>query len=277
MSIFKVGLMLAALTGLFVWCGNMVGGAAGALIAFALAAVMNIGAFWFSDKLVLRMTKAKPLSPEQAPELFAMVERLSQRAGLPTPALYVVEDPTPNAFATGRSPKHAVVAVNTGLLQILDRPEVEGVVAHELAHIKNRDTLTMTVVACIAGAISMIANFAQLSALFGGGDEEGNNPIGLIVMAIVAPIAALLIQMGISRAREYEADRIGADIAGSPHGLANALLKLERGNDLRPAHVQPATAPLYIVNPLRGGGLAGLFATHPPIAERVRRLQSRAA
>lgn len=273
MKTIKVGLLFAGLSALLVWCGSLIGGGMGAIIAFGIAVAMNVATFWFSDRLILRMTSARPIRAEDAPELFQMVDRLRTRAGLPMPRLYVIDDPSPNAFATGRSPKHAAVAVNTGLLDLLDRSEVEGVIAHELAHIKNRDTLTMTMVACLAGAISMIANFAQISALFGGGsNDEDANPIGLLLMAMVAPIAAMLIQLGISRAREYEADRIGADIAGTPAGLANALLKLERGNDAIPAHAQPSVAPLYIVNPLRGGGLAALFSTHPPIQERVRRL-----
>ncbi|MFN8219933.1 MAG: zinc metalloprotease HtpX [Fimbriimonadales bacterium] len=273
MKTIKVGLLFAGLSALLVWCGSLIGGGMGAVIAFGIAVAMNVATFWFSDRLILRMTSARPVGAEDAPELFQMVDRLRTRAGLPMPRLYVIDDPSPNAFATGRSPKHAAVAVNTGLLDLLDRSEVEGVIAHELAHIKNRDTLTMTMVACLAGAISMIANFAQISALFGGGsNDEDANPIGLLLMAMVAPIAAMLIQLGISRAREYEADRIGADIAGTPAGLANALLKLERGNDAIPAHAQPSVAPLYIVNPLRGGGLAALFSTHPPIQERVRRL-----
>lgn len=281
MNTLKVGFLLAALTALFVWCGNMLGGQSGMVIALVIAIVMNVVSFWFSDKLVLKMTRAQPITPQQAPDLYAMVQRLADRAQLPMPALYVVNDPSPNAFATGRSPQHSAVAVNSGLLDILDRPEVEGVVAHELAHIKNRDTLTMTVVACLAGAITMIAQIAQFAAIFGGGsqnDDEGGgmNIFGLLAMMIVGPLAAMLIQMAISRAREYEADKLGAQIAGTPDGLANALLKLERGAVAIPSHTAaPQTAPLYIVNPLtRMGGLANLFMTHPPIAERVQRLRA---
>ncbi|MCB8933801.1 MAG: zinc metalloprotease HtpX [Chthonomonadaceae bacterium] len=274
MNTLKVGLMLVALTALFLLIGNLIGGTTGVAIAFGLAVVLNVGSFWFSDKLVLKMTGAQPVDPTQAPELHAVVDRLAARAGIPKPRLYVVDDPSPNAFATGRSPEHGVVAVNTGLLRVLDQPEVEGVIAHELAHIRHRDTLTMAVVATVAGAVMMLASFARFAAFFGGNDEEGGNPVALLVMALVAPLAAMMIQMGISRAREYEADRLGAEIAGSPNGLANALLKLERGAEAIPAHTPVQAAHLCIVNPLRGGGLASLFSTHPPVAERVRRLQA---
>lgn len=266
--------MLVALTALFLLIGNLIGGTTGVVVAFSLAMALNLGSYWFSDKLVLKMTRARPVDPLQAPELHAMVERLAARAKIPTPRLYVVDDPSPNAFATGRSPEHGVVAVNTGLMQILDRPEVEGVIAHELAHIRHRDTLTMAMVATVAGAVMMLASFARFAAFFGGSDEEGSNPLALLVVALVAPLAAMLIQMGISRAREYEADRLGAEIAGSPSGLANALLKLERGVEAIPSHTPPQAAHLCIINPLRGGGLASLFSTHPPVAERVRRLRA---
>lgn len=277
MNTLKVGLLLTALTALLVWLGNFLGGTAGMVIALVLAAVMNLGSFWFSDKLVLKMTRAQPVDRSQAPELHAMVERLSERAGIPVPALYVVPDPSPNAFATGRSPEKGVVAVNQGLLDILDRDEVEGVIAHEIGHIKHRDTLTMAIVATIAGAVMMISNMLQFAAFFGGGnDEEGGvNPLAALAMAMVAPIAAMLIQMGISRAREYEADRLGAEIAGTPLGLRDALLKLHRGVQAVPGHVPPQTAHLCIVNPFTGvGGLAALFSTHPPVQERVRRLEA---
>lgn len=279
LNTLKVGVLLVALTALFIWIGGMIGGQTGVIIAFGLALVMNVGSYWFSDKLVLKMVRAQPLSEAQSPQIHAMVDRLSVRAGVPKPAVYLVNDPSPNAFATGRSPKHAAVAVNTGLLNILDQREVEGVVAHEIAHIKHRDTLTMTVVAVIAGAIMMLAQFAQFAAIFGGGssnDEEGGmNPIALLVVALVAPLAATIIQLAISRAREYEADATGAALAGSGRGLANALLKLERGNEIMPSQkAQPQTAPLYIVNPLAGGGLMSLFRTHPLTADRVRRLQA---
>lgn len=278
MSIFRVGLLLVGLTALMVWIGQMVGGSAGAVIAFGLALAMNIGTFWFSDKLVIKMTKARPVSRSEAPELHEMVERLSARAEIPVPALYVVDDPSPNAFATGRSPKHGVVAVNTGLLDILSKPEVEGVIAHELAHIKHRDTLTMAIAASIAGAIMLLSYLARFAAIFGGGNsnEEGGNPLVLLLVAMVAPIAALMIQMGISRAREFEADKTGAEIAGNPDGLANALLKLQRGADAIPTRsMSPQTAHMAIVNPFRGaGGFTKLFMTHPPIEERVEKLRA---
>lgn len=279
MNTLRVGILLVALTALMVWIGKMVGGAAGATIAFGLALLMNVGTYWFSDKLVLKMTRARPVSRTEAPELHEMVERLSARAEIPVPALYVVDDPSPNAFATGRNPKHGVVAVNTGLLDILNRAEVEGVIAHELAHIKHRDTLTMAITASIAGAIMYLAQFAQIAAIFGGGnsDEEGGgNPLVLLLVAMIAPIAALMIQMGISRAREFEADKSGAMIAGRSDGLANALVKLQRGADAIPSHtMSPQTAHMAIVNPFRGvSGFTKLFMTHPPIEERVEKLRA---
>lgn len=276
MNTLKVGLLLTALTALFIFIGKAVGGQTGVIIAFAVALLMNVGSYWFSDKLVLKMTRAQPVTPEEAPELHAMVDRLSARANIPKPAVYVVHDLSPNAFATGRSPKHAAVAVNTGLIQILNQAEVEGVVAHEIAHIKHRDTLTMTVAATIAGAIMMLANFAQFAAIFGGGrsDEEGGtNPLVLLAIALIAPIGATIIQLAVSRAREFEADRLGAELVGTGSGLSNALLKLERGTAAIPGHASPATAPLYIVNPLAGGGVKNLFMTHPPIAVRVEKLR----
>lgn len=277
MSTLKVGFMLVALTALFVFIGNMVGGTAGAVIALGLALLMNFGSFWFSDKLVLKMTRAQPLAPHEAPELHEMVERLSAKAKMPKPALYIVNDPSPNAFATGRSPKHGVVAVNTGLLNILDRREVEGVIAHEIAHIKSRDTLTMAVVASVAGAVMTLANFAQFAAIFGGGnDEEGGNPLVLMLVAIIAPFAALLVQMGISRAREFEADKLGAELAGTPLGLAGALAKLERGVQHMPGRTPPQAAHMCIINPFSGvgSGLMNLFRTHPPTQQRIEKLMA---
>lgn len=279
MNTLKVGLMLTVLTAILVGIGQLIGGASGALIALVLAVVMNMGAFWFSDKLVLSMTRARPVSRAEAPDLHRMVETLAERAGIPTPALYVVDDPSPNAFATGRSPERGVVAVNTGLLNILSPREVEGVIAHEIAHIRHRDTLTMAIVATIAGAIMNLANFAQFAAMFGFGrsdDSEGSNPLVLLLVAVFAPFAAMLVQFGISRAREYEADALGARLAGSPDGLANALLKLHRGAEMIPSRTaSPQTAHLCIVNPFAGaGGIAKLFSTHPPVAERVKRLEA---
>jgi heat shock protein HtpX len=278
MNTLKVGVLIVALTGLLIFFGNLLGGMTGAIIAFSLAMVLNFVSFWYSDKLVLSMTRAQPVTRAQAPEIYDMVERMARNADIPTPKVYVVNDPQPNAFATGRSPAHAAVAVNTGLVDILGAKEVEGVIAHEIAHIKHRDTLTMAIVATIAGAIMMLATFARFAAIFGGGhsDEEGgSNILVLLLLAIIAPLAAMMIQMGVSRAREYEADAMGAKLAGSPVGLAGALQKLERGAQAIPNHhMPPQAAHMCIVNPLRGQAFANLFSTHPPIEERVKRLMA---
>jgi heat shock protein HtpX len=278
MNTLKVGILLVALTALFIFVGDAIGGSSGAMIAFALALVMNLVSYWFSDKIVLRMYGARPLSPADSPELYRMTERLAERAGIPMPRLYVVPGPQPNAFATGRNPAHSAVAVTEGLLSLLNRDEVEGVIAHEIAHIKHRDTLTMTVVATIAGAVMLLADMARWAMIFGGArsdDREGGNPLVFLLVMIVAPIAAMLIQLAISRAREYEADATGARLAGSPDGLANALRKLEQASRMIPMEASPSTAHLFIVNPLRGigGALMSLFMTHPPIEERIRRLE----
>jgi heat shock protein HtpX len=269
--------LLTFMTVLLVFAGAAIGGRSGMVVAFGLALVMNFVSYWFSDKIVLSMYRAQPVTEAQAPELYGIVRRLSQKAGLPMPKVYVIPDGTPNAFATGRNPEHGVVAVTEGIMRLLAREELEGVIAHELSHIKHRDILTQTVVATIAGAISMLAQMAQWAMIFGGGrrdDDEHGSPIAALVMMIVAPIAAMLVQMAISRTREYEADRGGAAMAGNPYGLANALLKLEQGKQLVPMHdPKPATAHMFIVNPLSGGGLMTLFSTHPPIAERVKRLK----
>jgi heat shock protein HtpX len=278
MNTLKVGVLLVALTALFIFVGDAIGGRGGAMIAFALALVMNLISYWFSDKIVLSMYGARPLSPVDAPELYRMVERLAERAGIPVPRLYVVPGEQPNAFATGRDPAHAAVAVTAGLLHLLDTEEVEGVLAHEIAHIKHRDTLTMTVVATIAGAVMLLADMARWAMIFGGArsdDREGGNPLVYLFVMIVAPIAAMLIQLAISRAREYEADATGAKLAGSPDGLISALRKLEQASRMIPMQASPSTAHLFIVNPLRGmgGALMSLFMTHPPIEERIRRLE----
>jgi heat shock protein HtpX len=273
MNTLKTGLLLTALTGLFVWIGQMAGGTGGMLIAFGVAGVMNVGSYWFSDKIVLRAVRAQVVGRQDAPELYDMTERLAKRAGLPMPKLAIVPDPSPNAFATGRNPQNAVVAVNEGLLHLLDRDEIEGVVAHELAHVKHRDTLTMAIVATVAGAVSVIANILQFAAIFGPRDEEGNSPLAALAVAMVAPLMAMLIQMGVSRAREYEADRLAAEMVGTGRGLRDALLRLERGVAAVPGHMPAQAAHMCIVNPFAGlGGVAGLFSTHPPVAERVRRL-----
>jgi heat shock protein HtpX len=277
-TVKTLGLMVF-MTLLLVFVGAAIGGRGGMVMAFAMAAIMNVGMYWFSDKIVLRMYKAQPVTEAEAPELHAIVRTLVQKAGLPMPKVYIIPDETSNAFATGRNPEHAVVAVTQGIMRILSREELTGVIAHELAHIKHRDMLTGTIVATMAGAISMLAQMAQWSMIFGGrrDDDEGGSPIVALVMMIVAPIAAMLVQMAISRAREFEADKGGAQIAGSSSGLANALLKLEKGSQIVPmTDARPATAHMFIVNPLTGGGLMKLFSTHPPIAERVARLNEMA-
>ncbi len=276
----KTGLFLAILTGMFVAFGGLVGGQLGMMIAFIFAVAINMGAWWFSDKLALRMSGATEVSPEEAPELHRMVEELSQRAGIPKPGVYMIESETPNAFATGRSPAKGAVAVTTGIARILTKDELAGVIAHELAHIKNRDTLISSVAATIAGAISMIADMAFWSALFSGfsGDEEGGglgDIVGGFLMMIIAPIAAMIIQMAISRSREYLADAGGARILGDPLPLASALEKLEWAAGRVPMETNPAASPLYIVNPLSGGqGMLNLFRTHPPTEERIARLRA---
>jgi heat shock protein HtpX len=274
-----IGLMVF-MTLLLVFVGAAIGGRSGMVFAFGMAVLMNVGSYWFSDKIVLRMYRAQPVSEAEAPELYAIVRTLVQKAGMPMPKVYIIPEETPNAFATGRNPEHAVVAVTQGIMRILSREELAGVIAHELAHIKHRDMLTGTIVATIAGAISMLAQMAQWAMIFGGGrrdDDEGGNPIVALVMMIVAPIAAMIVQMAISRTREYEADKGGAQLVGNPSGLANALLKLEKGSQIVPMEdAKPATAHMFIVNPLMGGGLMNLFSTHPPIAERVKRLNEMA-
>ncbi len=279
-TVKTIGLMVF-MTVLLVFVGAALGGRSGMVMAFGLALIMNVGSYWFSDKIVLRMYHAQPVTEAEAPELHAIVHTLVQRAGMPMPKVYIIPEETPNAFATGRNAEHAVVAVTRGIMRILSREELTGVIAHELAHIKHRDMLTGTIVATIAGAISMLAQMAQWAMIFGGGsrrdDSEGGSPIAALVMMIVAPIAAMLVQMAISRTREFEADKGGAILAGNPAWLASALLKLEKGSQLIPMEdAKPATAHMFIVNPLRGGGLMNLFSTHPPIAERVKRLNDMA-
>ncbi len=277
----KTAALMAGLTALFLILGNAIGGQVGMVIAFVIALAMNAGAYWFSDKMVLKMYRAQPVDKNTAPRLMKEVDSLAQKAGLPTPRVYIIDDPSPNAFATGRNPDHAVVAVTTGLLQLLEWRELRGVLSHELAHVRNRDILISTVAATIAGAITALANMAQFMLLFGGlsDDEEGGGPLGflgVLVMIILAPLAAGLIQMAISRAREYGADRGGAEICGDPEALAQALEKLARGVEHMPmanAESHPATAQMMIVNPLSGKNLAHLFATHPPLEERVQRLR----
>jgi heat shock protein HtpX len=278
MNTIKTGLLLGVLTGLLMLIGGYFGGKQGVVIAFIFATVMNFGAYWFSDKLILRMYNAQEVGESQAPQLYAIVKDLSLKAGLPLPKVYIVPGETPNAFATGRNEDHAVVAVTEGILRILNREELEGVLAHELTHIKNKDMLIGSVAATLAGAIVMLANMAQWAAIFGGSSrddsEEGSGVIGLIVMAILAPIAATIIQMAISRSREYLADEGGARISGKPYGLAGALEKLSRASQAVPMEANPSTAHMFIVNPLTGKSLMNLFSTHPPIEQRVARLRS---
>jgi heat shock protein HtpX len=281
MNNVKVFGLMAGLTALFVMAGGAFGGQSGMVIALVLAAAMNFFAYFASAKMVLRMYNAQVITPEQAPELYAMVDRLRQRAGLPMPTVAVAPHMQPNAFATGRNPENAVVCVTEGILQLVSRDELEGVIAHELAHIKNRDMLLQTFTATIAGAISSLGQMAMWGAIFGGNDEEeGGGPVGAILMIFLAPLAASIIQMAISRQREFKADAVGAQISGRPLALAGALRKLEAGAERIPMHVSPAAAPMAQVNPLsslHGGGFAKLFSTHPPTAERVARLEAMAA
>ncbi|MGH7600262.1 MAG: zinc metalloprotease HtpX [bacterium] len=274
----KTFIFMAGLTALLVVIGNLIGGQTGMFIAFAFAIAMNFASYWFSDKIVLRMYNAQEVSESESPELYSMVRNLATRARLPMPKVYVIPGEQPNAFATGRDPEHAAVAVTDGIMHLLSRDELAGVIGHELAHIKNRDILIGTVAATIAGAISMIANIAQLSMLFGGGrsdDEEGGqNPIAMLAMIIIAPIAAMLIQMAISRSREYIADEDGARIAGNPRHLSGALRKLHNASQQIPLEANPATAHMFIVSPLSGGGIVSLFSTHPPMEKRIARLES---
>ncbi|MHB8417496.1 MAG: zinc metalloprotease HtpX [Myxococcales bacterium] len=278
----KTTMLLALLTALLLWLGQAIGGTQGIAVALAVALVMNFVSYWWSDRIALKVHHAQPLPPEQAPWLYEMVGRLAARAGIPAPPIYVIPTLTPNAFATGRGPRHAAVAVTEGILQLMDRRELEGVLGHELGHVKNRDTLTMTVVATLAGAISLIGSLLRWSAIFGGlggggrDRDRGASGLELLFLAIVAPVVAMLIQLAISRRREYAADEAGAELSGHPEALADALEALEAGNRARPFDNAPAMAHLFIVNHLSGRGLTGLFSTHPPIEERVRRLRAMA-
>jgi heat shock protein HtpX len=271
---FKTFLLMAAFTALFAVVGGALAGRGGMIMALGFAALMNVGAYWFSDTLVLRMYNARQVHAHTEPALYAMVAQLAQRASLPMPKVYLIDEDSPNAFATGRSPEHAAVAATTGILRILSDNELRGVMAHELSHVKHRDILISTISATLAGAISAVANVAML---FGGRDDEGRpaNPLAALLVALLAPLAAAVIQMAISRAREYEADRGGAEVSGDPLALAAALEKIHRyasGIPLPTAQAHPETAQMMIMNPLSGQGLSGLFSTHPPTQERVRRL-----
>jgi heat shock protein HtpX len=274
----RTGILLAALTVLVMIIGNLLGGQQGMIIAFFFAIIMNFGSYWFSDKIVLGIYRAKPVSEAEAPGLHRLVRQLAQQAGLPMPKVCIMPSESPNAFATGRNPQHAVVAVTQGILRLLDENELKGVLAHELAHVKHRDILIGSIAATMAGAIMMIASMARWAALFGFGgrdDDDGGGIIGLIAMSILAPIAAMLIQMAISRSREYAADAAGASFAGSPYGLASALQKISSASRQIPMKAEPATAHMFIMNPLSGKSLMNLFSTHPPVEKRIEKLTGR--
>lgn len=279
MNRFKTLMLLTALTVLFIFAGQIIGGQRGMVIAFGFAILMNFFSYWFSDKIVLSMYRAKQVTDAEAPRLVQQVRLQAQQAGLPMPKVYIIPTSSPNAFATGRNPKHAAVAFTEGILELLSPDELDGVIAHELAHVKNRDILTQSVAATVAGAISMLANMAYWGAMFGGygggrDRNSGGSLIGLLIMAIVAPIAAALIQMAISRSREFAADATGAKICGRPLSLANALRKLHAGVQRHPLQANTATAHMFIMNPLTRQSFARLFATHPPVEERIARLEN---
>jgi heat shock protein HtpX len=276
-NVFKTALLLAVLTAMLVLLGGALGGQQGMVIAFVLALAMNFASYWWSDKIVLAMYRAEPISEAQAPGLYGIVRRLTTKAGIPMPRVYLIPTEQPNAFATGRNPEHAAVAVTEGIMRILDDDELEGVLAHELAHVTNRDVLISTIAATLAGAITYLAHMAQWAAFFGGhrsDDDDGPSPIAMMLMAMVAPIAAMLVQLAVSRAREFQADATGARLAGRSWGLTKALEKLEMAKQAVPMDANPATAHLFIVNPLSGQALMRLFSTHPPIEERIARLRA---
>ncbi len=269
---FKTVLLLGLMTGLILVIGELLGGSQGLVIAFVFAGLMNFASYFYSDKIALAMYGAKQVSRDQAPELFAIIEGLVARAGLPMPRVYVIPSPAPNAFATGRNPQHAAVAVTEGILRLLSREELQGVLAHELGHVKNRDILISSIAATMAGAIMMLARFAIFFPMGGRDDDNRGGALGLLLTMILAPIAALMIQMAISRSREYGADETGASISGNPYGLASALRKLQEGNRRVPMEANPATSHLFIVKPFSGQSLMSLFSTHPPIEKRIERL-----
>ncbi len=274
----KTTLLLGVLTGIILWFGQFMGGRSGLMIAFIFAGVMNFGSYWFSDKIVLRMYRARPVDMNDAPELYRIVQNLSVKAQIPLPRMYVIDSPAPNAFATGRNPAHAAVAVTSGILRMMSADELEGVLAHELSHVRNRDILISSVAATLAGVIMMLASMARWAAIFGGfqrDDREGGGGLlGLIAMAVLAPVAAMLIQMAISRSREYQADASGAAITHNPQGLASALEKLGQASGRLQLDASPQTAHMFIVNPLSGRSMANLFSTHPPLEDRIQRLRS---
>ncbi|GIU81741.1 MAG: zinc metalloprotease HtpX [Acidobacteria bacterium] len=273
----KTLVLLAFLTALFLFFGNLIGGSIGIVIAACLAILLNFGAYWFSDRIVLRMYNAEEITEQEAPELYEMVRKLAAKAEIPMPKVYLIPEETPNAFATGRNPKNASVAVTTGILRLLDKEELYGVLAHEIGHVKNRDTLIMTIAAALAGAISFIADMAFWSCIFGGysDDEEGGNPVVGLLALMVAPFAAMLIQLAISRSREFIADETGARLCGNPRALASALRKIEAWSQRIPIHSgSPATSHLFIINPFSGRSLSSLFSTHPSTEERIKRLEA---
>jgi heat shock protein HtpX len=281
MAMFKTTILLAAMTGLIMLIGGILGGRGGLEMAFVFAIGMNFFSYWFSDKMVLRAYRAQPLDPSNAPELYSIVNELAQSAGIPTPRLYMIDTDTPNAFATGRNPNHAAVAVTRGIMRICNRDELKGVLAHELSHVLNRDILISSVAATLAGVIMMVSTMARWGAMFGGfggrDDRDRGGVIEMLALAIFAPLAATMIQLAISRTREYQADASGARLAHDPLDLANALRKLEMANERIPlADATPATAHLFIVNPLNSGLFTRLFSTHPPLEERIRRLENMA-
>jgi heat shock protein HtpX len=278
----KTTLLMTVLTVLLVLVGSLIGGNNGMVFAFVFATIINFGSYWFSDKIVLAMYGAREITRDQNPTIFEIIQDLTMRAGLPMPRIYMIQSEQPNAFATGRDPQHAAVAVTAGMMRLMPKNEIRGVIAHELAHVKHRDILISSIAATIAGAITMLANMAQWAMIFGGyggrgsRDDEGSNPLAALIMIIVAPIAAMLIQMAISRSREYDADEGGAKISGDPMALANALRRLEAAKDEIPMKATPATAHMFIINPLSGKSLMNMFSTHPPIEDRIKRLEDMA-
>jgi len=277
MNGFKTAVLLGLLTGLILLVSGAIGGRNGLVIGLVIAAVSNFVSYWFSDKIVLAMYRAKPIEQAQAPGMYAVVERLAARASIPMPKLYLIDDESPNAFATGRNPNHAAVACTTGILKLMTEDELEGVLAHELSHVRNRDILIGSIAATLAGVIGWMAHMARWGAMFGGyggrdDRDNGGGIFGLLATAIIAPIAAMIIQLAISRSREYQADQSGAELAGSPYGLARALEKLGKATQRIPMDASPATAHLFIVSPFAGGAMMRLFSTHPPLEERIRRL-----
>jgi len=277
MNTLKTVFLMTFLMVLFLLVGYWLGGSTGMTIALIFSVVMNFGSYWFSDKIVLSLYRARQINRTEAPRFYDMVERLAQNSNLPMPRVYVIDDPTPNAFATGRNPENAAVAATTGILRILTEDELAGVMAHELSHVKNRDILIGTIAATIVGTITYIAQMAGWAMMFGRGGDDDDNGISSLVLLILAPIAATMLQLAVSRAREFSADEGGAAISGNPLSLASALQKLQNANQIKPVnHSGPATAHMFIVNPLRGGGISKLFSTHPPVEERVKRLKEMA-